>query len=273
MLSNLFERFVGKRDILIPYFDFASVGKGMMDSAVLAEIYRLRYEVYCLECHYLDAAEFDEGKETDEYDDCSIHFAAYTRDQAMVGTVRLVQPKDGQVYPFESHCTVFEDFTMPPREQAGEVSRLVVKKTHRRRRGDSLEGVSKEFMDQQGGPAAIKPPSGKEQRTNSPLLLLGLYREMYRYSRKNGIRYWYAAMERSLARSLDKMGFRFVPIGPQVDYYGPVTPHMVDLHELSDRLKQENRFLAAWFNDEPIPFWIVVKTMVGTFMIGRGRKK
>jgi N-acyl amino acid synthase of PEP-CTERM/exosortase system len=273
MLFDLFERFFGKRDILIPYFDFASVRKGMMDSAVLAEIYRLRYEVYCLECHYLDAAEFDEGKETDEYDDCSIHFAAYTRDQAMVGTVRLVQPKDGQVYPFESHCTVFEDFAMPAREQAGEVSRLVVKKTHRRRRGDSLEGVSKEFMEQQGGAAAIKPPSGKEQRTNSPLLLLGLYREMYRYSRKNGIRYWYAAMERSLARSLDKMGFRFVPIGPQVDYYGPVTPHMVDLHELNDRLKQENRFLAAWFNDEPIPFWIVVKTMIGTFMIGRGRKK
>jgi N-acyl amino acid synthase of PEP-CTERM/exosortase system len=96
---------------------------------------------------------------------------------------------------------------------------------------------------------------------------------MYRYSRKNGIRYWYAAMERSLARSLDKMGFRFVPIGPQVDYYGPVTPHMVDLDELNERLKQENRFLAAWFNDEPIPFWTVVKTMIGTYMIGRARKK
>lgn len=268
----LLERIFGKRDILIPYFDFATVAKGIQDSAMLAEIYRLRYEVYCLECHFLDAAEYQDGRETDEFDDCSAHFAAYTHEPQMVGTVRLVQPKDGQGYPFESHCTVFDDFTLPPREMAGEVSRLVVKKTYRRRRGDSMQGVSKEFLDERAKTASIQPPSGRDQRTNSPLLLLGLYREMYRYSRRNGIRYWYAAMERSLARSLDKMGFRFVPIGPQVDYYGPVTPHMVDLHELIDRLKQENRFLAAWFNDEPIPFRILVKTLIGGFMIGRVRR-
>jgi hypothetical protein len=99
-----------------------------------------------------------------------------------------------------------------------------------------------------------------------------MYREMYRHSRQNGIRYWYAAMERSLARSLDKMGFRFVPIGPQVDYYGPVTPHIADLDELLERLKRENKFLAAWFNDEPIPLWIMVKTMFSNYVDGRFRK-
>jgi N-acyl amino acid synthase of PEP-CTERM/exosortase system len=96
---------------------------------------------------------------------------------------------------------------------------------------------------------------------------------MYRHSRQNGIRYWYAAMERSLARSLEKMGFKFVPIGPQVDYYGPVTPHMVDLNDLDERLKRENKFLAAWFNDEPIPLWILVKTMIGNFWEERAKKK
>lgn len=267
------ERLNGKRDILIPYFNFRCVLKGNIESHVLKEIFKLRYEVYCLERHFLEANEFQEGLETDEYDDCSIHFAAYTLDNQIVGTVRLVQPHPGQKYPFESHCASFPDFVAPAPETVAEVSRLVVRKTHRRRRGDSMEGISQDFVEK-GSTRSIKPHSSvrRDKRGNSPLLLLGMYREMYRYSRQNGIRYWYAAMERSLARSLEKMGFKFVPIGPQVDYYGPVTPHMADLDELIGRLERENKFLAAWFNDEPIPVWIMLKTMIGNFLGGLRRK-
>jgi len=268
-----FDRLFGKRDILIPYFNFSKVLRGNMESSILQEIYRLRYEVYCLECNYLEAKDFEEGMETDEYDDCSIHFAAYTLDSSIVGTVRLVQPKDNQVYPWESHCVPFDQFVKPTRDNAAEISRLVVRKTYRRRRGDSMEGISKDFVEK-GTIASIKPPAvSRDQRGNSPLLLLGMYREMYRHSRANGIRFWYAAMERSLARSLEKMGFKFVPIGPQVDYYGPVTPHMVDLNDLNERLQKENKFLAAWFNDERIPTWILLKTMVGNLLMARSKRK
>lgn len=272
--ARLVERFSGKRDVLIPYFNFRTVARGNLESYVLKEIYRLRYEVYCLERHFLEPSDFQEELETDEYDDCSIHFAAYTLNQDIIGTVRLVQPHAGQDYPWESHCETFPGFRLPPREITAEVSRLVVKKTFRRRRGDSMEGISEDFMEK-GSAKTIKPRSSvrRDKRGNSPLLLLGMYREMYRHSRQNGIRYWYAAMERSLARSLEKMGFKFVPIGPQVDYYGPVTPHMVDLNELNERLKRENKFLAAWFNDEPIPVWILVKTMVASFWEARVKKK
>jgi N-acyl amino acid synthase of PEP-CTERM/exosortase system len=265
LLIRLVRRLHGKRDILVPYFSFRRVLKGKADSYVLKEIFRLRYEVYCLERHYLEPEEFQECLETDEYDDCSIHFAAYTLDDTIVGTVRLVQPLLHQDYPFASHCQTFPDFVAPARESAAEISRLVVRKTYRRRRGDSMEGISQDFLEK-GSPGSIKPHSSvrRDKRGNSPILLLGMYREMYRYSRQNGIRYWYAAMERSLARSLEKMGFRFVPIGPQVDYYGPVTPHMADLDELLERLRSENKFLAAWFNDEPIPVWIMVKTLVSS---------
>jgi N-acyl amino acid synthase of PEP-CTERM/exosortase system len=269
----LFDRLFGKRDILIPYFDFSKVLRGNMESFILKEIYRLRYEVYCLECAYLEAKDFDEGLETDEFDDCSIHFAAYTLQRDIVGTVRLVMPGEGQDYPFQGHCKVFDDFTLPPRVTAAEISRLVVRKTFRRRRGDSMEGISKDFVEK-GTTASIKPPAAsREKRGNSPLLLLGMYREMYRHSRANGIRYWYAAMERSLARSLEKMGFKFMPIGPQVDYYGPVTPHMVDLNDLNERLRKENRFLAAWFNDEPIPVWIMIRTLAGSLLAKRPQRK
>jgi N-acyl amino acid synthase of PEP-CTERM/exosortase system len=274
-INMMIGRFFGDRDILIPYFNFTKVMRGNMESFVLKEIYKLRYEVYCLECEYLEARNFDEGLETDEYDGCSVHFAAYTLDQSIIGTVRLVQPHDGQPYPFETHCSPFDHFVYPERENAAEVSRLVVRKTHRRRRGDSLEGISRDFMEK-GSAKTIRPPKStvrRDKRGNSPLLLLGMYREMYRHSRQAGIRYWYAAMERSLARSLTKMGFKFVPIGPQVDYYGPVTPHMADLNDLNECLQKENKFLAAWFNDEPIPLWIMIKTVVGSLLEGRLTKK
>ena len=268
----LWDWLFGKRDILIPYFYFSKVLRGNMESFLLKEIYRLRYEVYCLECEYLQAKDFNEGLESDDYDDCAIHFAAYTMDDNIVGTVRLVQPGEHQPYPFEGHCKVFDNFNLPPRANAAEISRLVVRKTFRRRRGDSMEGISKDFVEK-GTTASIQPPTANETRGNSPLLLLGMYREMYRHSRANGIRFWYAAMERSLARSLEKMGFKFVPIGPKVDYYGPVTPHMVDLNDLNERLQKDNKFLAAWFNDEPIPFLVMLKTVVGNMQANRPRRK
>lgn len=264
------DRILGKRDILIPYFDFSKVLHGNPESFILKEIHKLRYEVYCLERAYLQPEDFDEGLETDNFDDCSTHFAAWSLNGDIVGTVRLVQPRPHQGYPFEGHCAVFSDFTLPPREQAAEISRLVVKKSFRRRRGDSMEGISKDFVEK-GNTASIKPAAaGRDKRGNGPLLLLGMYREMYRHSRATGIRFWYAAMERSLARSLEKMGFKFVPIGPQVDYYGPVTPYMVDLNDLEQRLQRDNQFLAAWFNDERIPIWIMFKTLIGNRLASGG---
>lgn len=257
----IIQRLLGKRDLLVPYFKFRKKLQNDLQSALLNEIFALRYEVYCLECHYLPPEEFQNGLESDEYDACSVHFAAFTLDDMIIGTVRLVQPADKQIYPFESHCSVFDDYVMPPREQASEISRLVVKKTHRRRRGDSMQGISESFA-KNGKTAAIQAHHGGDRRKgNSPVLLLGLYREMYRHSRQNGIRFLFAAMERSLARSLDKMGFRFVAIGPQTDYYGPVTPFIVDLDELNERLTRENKFLSAWFNDEQIPMSVIVKTL------------
>lgn len=274
LANRLFTRLNGNRDFLIPYFNFRRVLKGQVESAVLKEIFQLRYDVYCVERNFLDASAFECGVETDEFDNCSIHFAAYTREDDIIGTVRLVQPPVGRNFPFASHCESFPEFTHPARGSAAEISRLVVRKTHRRRRGDSMEGISQEFREN-GGTEKIQPKSAvrRDKRGNSPLLLLGLYREMFRYSRQNGIRYWYAAMERSLARSLDKMGFKFVPVGPQVDYYGPVTLFMADLEELNARLYKENKFLAAWFNDEPIPVWIMAKTVIGNLLESRARKK
>ena len=115
--------------------------RGGHPSTIPGDIFRLRHQVYCLECAFLHPDQYVDGMELDDYDDSSTHFAAYTMDEKLVGAVRLVQPAAPKPYPFELHCEVFSDFDMPDRKQAAEISRLVVKKSHRRRRADSVLGV------------------------------------------------------------------------------------------------------------------------------------
>lgn len=263
-----------KRDLLTPFFTFKRLTAEDVASALFDEVAKLRYEVYCQECKYLDEGDFQEGKETDEFDGRSIHVAAFNLEGLMVGTVRLVLAKQDEVYPFEEHCQVFPDFKFPAREECGEVSRLIVKKSFRRRAGDSLQGVSKEFQEKGSaasvGPA-MKSAKGGQKRSSSPQIMLGMYRELYQYSRKNGINFWYAAMEKGLAGLLDRMGFHFIPVGPEMDYYGPVTSYVADLRTLETDLRRANKFLAAWFHGEPISLWLMITTFI-KFKFGQAGK-
>lgn len=226
--------------------------RGNSPGDVPNDIFKLRYDVYCVECAFLPPGDSFEGMEFDDFDDCSTHFAAYTMDESLIGTVRLVQPRQPRRFPFELHCTTFPDFKMPPRDECGEISRLAVKRTHRRRRADSVLGIPG-FTARRDEAAAPSPEIERRDR-RSPMLLLGMYREMFRHSRSRGVRYWFAAMERSLAHSLEKIGFQFEPIGPVADYYGAVTPYVVDLEVLLDRLEHNNPVLGAWFKEKPFVF-------------------
>jgi N-acyl amino acid synthase of PEP-CTERM/exosortase system len=256
----------GKRDLLVPYFTFRQLPSKQQEMAMFKEIAQLRYEVYCAECKFLEAANYESGLETDDFDDRSLHVAAQNHEGYLVGTARLVLGSPRDVFPFEEHCSVFPDFIFPPKEQSAEVSRLIVKKNFRRRPGDTLQGISREFQET-GTVDDIAPQQQamikhKDRRSTSPQIMLGMYREMYRYSRMNGIRYWYAAMEKGLARMLARMGFHFDPVGPVTDYYGPVTTYIADLHQMEVAMSKSNRFLLAWFQDEHISDWLLIKTLV-----------
>lgn len=206
------------------------------------DLFRLRYEVYCVERAYLTADPAVGGMELDDYDDCSTHFAAYAgADDALIGTVRLVTPDSERCYPFQRHCTTFADFAMPEQGACAEISRLAVRRSHRRRRGDCVAGLP--------GHQARDPAEVDRRSNGCPMLLLGMYREMFRHSRCNNIGFWFAAMERSLARSLKKMGFHFVQIGPVSDYYGKVTPYLLDVSQVVPNLIASNPELGAWFDE------------------------
>jgi N-acyl amino acid synthase of PEP-CTERM/exosortase system len=205
----------------------------------------LRYEIYCLECNFLCPSDYPDGVETDEHDDSAAHFYAFDADEELAGYVRLVRADADQRFPIQEHCTTFMDqAALPVSSQAAEISRLMVRSDYRRRRDDRLSG---------GIAGQSHAVSGRERRHDAPGILLSLYRQMYAFSREQGICHWYAAMERPLARSLLRMNFAFNAIGPPANYYGPVTPYLANLRELEAQVGERQPALLAWFQ-KPEPF-------------------
>jgi N-acyl amino acid synthase of PEP-CTERM/exosortase system len=251
--------------MLTPNFSFEAGFSTQASGDFFNGISKLRYEVYCEECHYLSPDDHISGRESDEHDRNSFHVAAYSSSGLLAGTVRLVRvPEDGR-FPFEDHCHVFPEFKFPPRSQSGEVSRLIVQRSFRRRAGDTLQGVGRAFSENPDISflqRRIIRMLGGDRRGSSPQIMLGLYREIYQYSLRTGCRYWYAAMERGLVELLRRMGFPFTPVGPEEDYYGPVATYLADLRQLEASLQQKNPILLAWFKGNDITLSLIVRSYI-----------
>jgi N-acyl amino acid synthase of PEP-CTERM/exosortase system len=226
--------------------DFAPYFTGLKllpasDLALMQRVHALRFEVYCTECGFLSAGDYPDGLEIDGHDSISQHFCALNLQQQLAGYVRLVQADTQGRFPYQAHCTgLFNTMELPPPQQAGEISRLIVHKHYRRRRGDTLAGVTV---------ASPGYPPPHERRNDSPQILLAVFRQMYAASVSSGTRYWYAAMERPLARALKQLGFDFKQIGPVIDYYGPVAPYLADLRELEASVGQAKPELLRWMRE------------------------
>jgi N-acyl amino acid synthase of PEP-CTERM/exosortase system len=111
-------------------------------------------------------------------------------------------------------------------------------------RGDYRRLTDHGLADLTSGKARAGLPG--DRRDEASQVLLSLYRQLYLYSRAKGIDHWYAAMERPLARSLQRMNIAFREIGPQTDYYGPVAPYLAHLHEVEAQVAAHNPGLLAW---------------------------
>ena len=222
-----------------PYFEGLKL-RPATDRALMQGAHALRFQVYCVECGFLPAEDYPDGLESDVHDAVSQHFCALNLQQQLAGYVRLVPPDGYGRFPFQAHCPgLFDDVALPAPQQAREISRLMVQAHYRRRRGDTLAGVTL--------PSAAPPQ--QERRNESPQILLAVFRQMYAFSLVNDIRYWYAAMERPLARALKQLGFDFQQIGPATDYYGPVAPYLADLRELEAKVGQAKPELLHWMRE------------------------
>jgi N-acyl amino acid synthase of PEP-CTERM/exosortase system len=220
-------RFYCDRNSPTHYFEFDRVD----DSAALTDSFALRFQVYCRERGFLSESDYPDGCETDEFDGRSSHFAGFYLDGSLAGTVRLVH---GPLHtlPLQHKCTV--ELGALPRDidsaRVAEISRLAVSKAFRRRITD---GVLPDISD-----SAEQPAAHPQRRRSCPELVLGLYKILYHETKRQGIDYWFAAMESSLAKLLNRFHFEFRPIGPEIDYYGPVRPYIASLSHLEAEVRK-----------------------------------
>ena len=222
------------------YFDFKRLEprNGLWDS-----VQALRYAVYCLECKYLDPAKYPNERETDEYDPYSVHFAATNERDEMVATLRLVRDSPLR-FPLEQHAGALSPaFKALPRDKTAEISRLILARSYRRRANDGLYG--QELGDPEK--EAQAQAEATYRRSQYPLILFGLFKEMYLESVNMGFEYWVAAMESGLQRMLSKFGLGLVQVGEPMSYYGEVIPYYASIRQLEQFLMQSRPDVFQFF--------------------------
>jgi len=181
------------------------------DTVLVEWVYRVRYQVYCIECGFENPTNYPHGMEWDKYDPFSIHFIALNEHGEAVGTVRLIM--DSPLgFPIEEHCQIDSRLELSHRSRTAEISRLAVTK-----------------------------------KSRCPEITLGLWRRVYLESKKLGIHYWYAAMERKLQRLLRRFHLVFEQIGAVVDYNGLRVPCFGMIQAVEHRLSQEDPAMYDYF--------------------------
>ena len=171
---------------------------------LLEQSYRLRYQVYCVERQFLDAAAYPDQLETDEFDDHSVHLGVVDSEGDLAGTARLIRA-NRRGFPMFQHCAFFPEVQTlaSPQVVPVEVSRVAISRRYARARG----------------------------RTEP---FLTLVKAMVQGARRAGATHLMGATDAALHRWLVHFGLPYRISGPAVDYYGPVAPCIMSLHELDE---------------------------------------
>jgi N-acyl amino acid synthase of PEP-CTERM/exosortase system len=182
---------------------------------LLEQSYRLRYQVYCLERHFLPMEDHPDGRESDQFDRHSVHVGVLDAWGELAATARIVSlTKAGPGLPLFQHCRIFADETelLDPDNNVVEISRLSMSRRYRRRPHDGV-------------------PERRDVRREAFLMLL---RGIYQATKRIDASHWLAATEKSLQRLVEQFGFPFRVIGPEANYGGPVAPYLMNLSEFDD---------------------------------------
>jgi N-acyl amino acid synthase of PEP-CTERM/exosortase system len=195
---------------------------------LLEAAHALRYQVYCLERGFENAAEHPDGFEKDAYDAQSIHGVLFHRPtRRPIGTVRAVLPKVSQSLPvaklLQANSLNLSDYLTL--SETFEISRFAISKEFRRPRPD------------QAG-AALLAAENTDQGVNLPFL--SLLQFLLRESIRRNVRFWTAMMEPKLLRMLARMGLCYSPIGPLVEHHGIRQPCYCYLPDLLENARSAN---------------------------------
>ncbi len=189
-------------------------------SAVLNDIYRIRYGVYCKEFGY--DLPSHQGLERDEFDRYSSHcLLSHKQTGEKVGCIRVIslpETVSSMELPFVTHCAdslypeQVDVLSINPNDVC-EISRVAVVSEFRRRPGEasSKEGLATELN-----------PIGKNTTLHRrfPFIAPSLYLAagaIFLSSKKKDI---FVATEPKLIKNLSTMGVRFNQVSDITNYHG-----------------------------------------------------
>jgi len=220
---------------MFEFFEFVKVREG---DPLYAEIFKLRYKVYCDEWGFEKAEDHPGGIEVDQYDTSSIHFAALRLPgRELIGTIRMIMYSN-KGFPIEQHFEFDEESQVAlrhvDRRRCAEISRLAISKDYRRR------AIDRVIFDGHDLPEQDLHQIRQERRRLENDIVLGLYREICREGVSQGVTHLYAVMARGLCALLKKVGIVFRRIGPEKDYHGMRGPYIGDMATMTRDLEQIN---------------------------------
>jgi len=203
------------------------------------EVYKLRYQVFCIETGF-ESPESHPGKiEFDEYDNHSLHYLVRHRKSGLfAATTRLILPDAKNIerlFPIEKY-TQFDNFellkSIPRDIHLAEASRFCVSKEFKKRKNESgtLIGINND---------SIEDFSADERRT-FPHISLALIACLMKMFYENNINYCYATMEPAWKRILAAAGIYFIDIGPLTDYHGMRQPCVIKVSDVSSSVAKKN---------------------------------
>jgi N-acyl amino acid synthase of PEP-CTERM/exosortase system len=210
------------------------------DPVLMEQGFRLRYQVYCVERGFLRAEDYPDKLEHDAFDAASIHVGAVDAEGALAGTARLIKPNSAG-YPLFRHCALFPNVTAL--DEVGnlivEVSRVSISRHYARRRDDPPFGECAESdLETHASMAAM---AERRRRRSEPFLTL--LKAIVFGAKRVGATHLLGATDPALHRWLVHFGFPYRLAGPEVDYYGRVSPYLMSLCEL-DQVVLSGAFVA-----------------------------
>ncbi|MEZ5525441.1 MAG: PEP-CTERM/exosortase system-associated acyltransferase [Pseudomonadales bacterium] len=210
--------------------------------ALLSQVYKIRYDVFCTELELEKGCPVDIEK--DQFDAYSYHYLLHHKSSnRYAGTIRMVLPPKDEPelpIPIEKFCIdaidrSIIDISKLPRGSFGEVSRLAVPAVFRKRAGEA------------GKPYII--PSEKAfcenplERRHFPHIAIGLYLAVASLAMFKQLDYIFVMIEPRLAKALNRAGLHFEQMGEVVEYHGQRAPFFITPDLLNNHLKPDLKTL------------------------------
>jgi N-acyl amino acid synthase of PEP-CTERM/exosortase system len=207
------------------------------------EVYKLRYQVFCVENEIFDSDRYPDCLEFDEFDRHSVHYLIRHRKSGnYIATTRLILPDTDnpeKPFPLEEYCEIDNVAVMQGinRKHLGEVSRFCVSETFKRRKDDMHTAAAISSN-------RINNSTPDERRTYPHILTLALIGCCIKASYESDIKYFYSTTEPALFRFVSGVGINLVKIGPKVNFHGKRWPTVIKISDMLDSVAEKN--LEIW---------------------------